>query len=183
MYLLNYRIFTIMKIFAEKRVRYAGQAIGLLLARDKYTAFGARSKVHITYENVKQPVLDIRDVVPRKLTDSTPKSGVDLANLALPCRGINAQTARQMAMNGMNNRVDVDAVVEVEGEVSRNIHEVKGEFQTHAQFHFSLENQICLCVPNEDGMDVYSATQHMDSVQVAVAGNFRLVNLILLNQA
>lgn len=176
MLILNYCIyFTIKKIFADKQIRYAGQAIGLLLARDKYTAFGARSKVQVTYDNVKQPILDIRDVVPRsKLTDISMQDGVQLANLAMPCRGINAQTAREMAINGMNNRV---AVVEAddEGEVTRNVHEVKGDFETHGQYHFHMETQICLCVPNEDGMDVYSSTQHMDSVQVAVAGNLKLV--------
>ncbi|CAL8110873.1 unnamed protein product [Orchesella dallaii] len=53
---------------------------------------------------------------------------------------------------------------------------VKGEFQTHGQYHFHMETQICLCVPTEDGMIVHSATQWMDIVQAAVASCLNIPN-------
>ncbi|XP_063217996.1 xanthine dehydrogenase/oxidase-like [Bacillus rossius redtenbacheri] len=53
-----------------------------------------------------------------------------------------------------------------EDEVS---HVVKGSFDLGGQYHFTMETQTCLCVPTEDGMDVFAATQWMHLTQVAVA--------------
>lgn len=46
---------------------------------------------------------------------------------------------------------------------------IKGSFDLFGQYHYTMESQICLCVPVEDGMDVFSATQWMDLVNIAVA--------------
>ena len=32
-----------------------------------------------------------------------------------------------------------------------------------------METQTCFCIPTEDGMDVFSATQHMDHIQITLA--------------
>lgn len=38
------------------------------------------------------------------------------------------------------------------------------------QYHFTMETQRTLCVPTDDGgLDLYSATQWMDHVQMAVS--------------
>ncbi|GFO32658.1 indole-3-acetaldehyde oxidase [Plakobranchus ocellatus] len=44
-------------------------------------------------------------------------------------------------------------------------HIAEGECEMGSQYHFMLENQVALCVPCEEGMDVYSATQCSDIVQ------------------
>ncbi|KAK3793085.1 hypothetical protein RRG08_038590 [Elysia crispata] len=41
---------------------------------------------------------------------------------------------------------------------------VEGECEMGTQYHFYIENQVALCVPSEDGMDIYSATQASDLV-------------------
>ncbi|XP_070499176.1 xanthine dehydrogenase-like [Chironomus tepperi] len=46
---------------------------------------------------------------------------------------------------------------------------ITGKFEIGAQYHYHLETQLCVCTPAEDGINVYSPTQWMDSIQIAVA--------------
>ena len=47
-------------------------------------------------------------------------------------------------------------------------HVIKGSFDIGSQYHYTMETQSCVCVPVEDGMDVYPASQWMDLVQRAI---------------
>ena len=47
-------------------------------------------------------------------------------------------------------------------------HVIKGSFDIGSQYHYTMETQSCVCVPVEDGMDVYPATQWMDLAQRAI---------------
>lgn len=58
-------------------------------------------------------------------------------------------------------------------------HNIKGTFEIGSQFHFSMEPQTCVCVPIEDGFDVYSSTQWMDATQIAVAEALGVSNNII----
>lgn len=46
---------------------------------------------------------------------------------------------------------------------------VEGEFEIGNQHHFFMENHVTLCVPLEDGIDVYCSTQDQNAVQSALA--------------
>lgn len=46
---------------------------------------------------------------------------------------------------------------------------IVGRFEIDGQYHYTMETQTCVCVPADDGMDVYSSTQHMDLNNVAIA--------------
>ena len=53
---------------------------------------------------------------------------------------------------------------------------IKGEFEIGSQYHFQMEPQTTICIPREDGMDVYCATQWMDQVQACIASMLSVSN-------
>lgn len=55
------------------------------------------------------------------------------------------------------------------GAMSSSDMSVKGQIECGSQYHFSMETQSCLVVPEEDGYTVHSATQWVTYVQLAVA--------------
>lgn len=46
---------------------------------------------------------------------------------------------------------------------------IKGRFEVAGQYHYTMETQTAVCVPTEDGMDVYASTQWIDFTQVAIS--------------
>ncbi|KAG5332878.1 XDH dehydrogenase, partial [Acromyrmex heyeri] len=48
-------------------------------------------------------------------------------------------------------------------------HKIKGVFLTGSQYHYTMELQSCVCIPAEDGMDVYPTSQWMDLTQISIA--------------
>ncbi|XP_071634820.1 uncharacterized protein [Temnothorax longispinosus] len=48
-------------------------------------------------------------------------------------------------------------------------HTIKGVFQAGPQYHYPMETQACVCIPAEDGMDVYPTSQWPDLIQVSIA--------------
>lgn len=43
-----------------------------------------------------------------------------------------------------------------------------------SQYHYSMETHAVVCVPKEDGMDVYPATQWIDAVQMAISAVLKI---------
>lgn len=46
---------------------------------------------------------------------------------------------------------------------------IRGTMEMGTQYHYTMETHVAICVPIEDGIDVYSSTQWIDAVQIAVA--------------
>lgn len=53
----------IYQVFVEERTRYAGQPVGLVVARNRDTAVRAARMVMVGYEDIKQPILTIKDAL------------------------------------------------------------------------------------------------------------------------
>ena len=51
---------------------------------------------------------------------------------------------------------------------------VEGEFEVGTQYHMYMETMVSSCIPTEDGMEVYCATQDVDGVQSAIASCINL---------
>lgn len=46
---------------------------------------------------------------------------------------------------------------------------ITGRFEVGSQYHYTMETQTTCCVPSEDGIDVYSSSQWMDFINIAIA--------------
>ncbi|XP_018304049.1 xanthine dehydrogenase/oxidase-like [Mycetomoellerius zeteki] len=53
---------------------------------------------------------------------------------------------------------------------------IKGVFHCGSQYHYTMETQSCVCVPVEDGMDVYPSSQWMDLIQISIANCLDVLN-------
>ncbi|XP_066268462.1 uncharacterized protein [Branchiostoma lanceolatum] len=58
---------------------------------------------------------------------------------------------------------------DAEGAIAAASRVVTGEVSCDSQYHFYMETQVCRCTPLEDGMEVQSSTQALDTVQNAVS--------------
>ncbi|CAG0884273.1 unnamed protein product [Darwinula stevensoni] len=133
-------------IFTKNRSQYAGQPIGLILARTRREAEEAVNKVRVEYTDAKKPILSIRDALARP--DETLMKHFDPL---MPCESYD----------------------EVVGKAKYTL---EGEIEFGSQHHFYLETQVCICVPVEDGLDIYPASQSIDDLQDVVAQTLGIPN-------
>ncbi|XP_058460106.1 uncharacterized protein LOC131435872 isoform X2 [Malaya genurostris] len=128
------------EIFCSSKVLYHGQPIGIILAETFDLAHRAAKLVEVTYGK----------------SDGKP---------ILP-------TLKHVLAASATDRIhdqSYDKEGEDYGKTFPSIRKITGRFELPGQFHFSMEPQTCICVPIEDGMNVYSSTQWVDLCQVAIA--------------
>ncbi|KAJ9584592.1 hypothetical protein L9F63_021062, partial [Diploptera punctata] len=53
-------------------------------------------------------------------------------------------------------------------------HVITGTFDAGMQYHFTMETQQCVCIPKEDGLDVFPTTQHITLVQNAISQSLKI---------
>ncbi|XP_058831556.1 uncharacterized protein LOC131690075 [Topomyia yanbarensis] len=135
------------EILCSGQVRFHGQPAGVIVAETFNLAQKAANEVNITYEKTSD-----KSIYP------TLKS---IMNVDAHDRFFDVSFDKR----GKSYRVAPTATA---------IKTIKGRFEIAGQYHFTMETQTCVCVPIEDGMDVYSSTQWMDLTQVAIAESLKL---------
>ncbi|EZA57182.1 Xanthine dehydrogenase [Ooceraea biroi] len=66
--------------------------------------------------------------------------------------------------------------VEAKKKGNNTKHVIKGVFRCGSQYHYTMETQSCVCIPTEDGIDVYPSTQWIDLTQVSIANVLNIKN-------
>ncbi|XP_050093113.1 uncharacterized protein LOC126576069 [Anopheles aquasalis] len=129
-------------IFCEGRALYHGQPIGVVVANTFSRAQEAAKLVAISYGPPDGPILPtVADVMAVGATERIETVAPDVI--------------------GRNyHRAAVDRP---------GVRHLRGTYMFGSQAHFTTEPQACLCIPTEDGLDVYSATQSSHLVQLAVS--------------
>ncbi|XP_073981573.1 uncharacterized protein isoform X2 [Rhodnius prolixus] len=78
-------------------------------------------------------------------------------------------TIKQVLDSGQKQRIRLERTI-TPTTTGRNIYyKINGEHEMEGQYHYTLELQTCFCEPIEDGLNVYSSTQHLQIVQSAIA--------------
>lgn len=131
--------FTKEEIICSGEVLYHGQPVGIIVADTFELANYAAEIVNVEYEISKDPIYP---------------------------------TVKDVYKANAKDRLfDATKYFVKASEYGENVdHKFKGHFEIPStQYHFHMETQQCVCVPTEDGMDVYSSTQRIDNVQVAIS--------------
>ena len=55
------------------------------------------------------------------------------------------------------------------GAIAKSAHVISGSIGCGTQSHFSMETQISICIPTEDGMKVHASSQWIDFAQKSIA--------------
>ncbi|XP_073971381.1 uncharacterized protein isoform X1 [Rhodnius prolixus] len=79
-------------------------------------------------------------------------------------------TVRDVLQANDVSRITLDRTIQPTVQLkNENIkYTIKGEYEMGPQYHFTMETQCCLCVPTDEGLNIYSATQWMDNIQSSV---------------
>jgi len=130
-------------LFATTQALYAGQPVGMIVADTQRHADEAAKYVTVQYKNIKTPILTIDEAISHKSFFPVPETLYD-------------------------------SPIE-QGDISvgfaESDHIVEATTYVDGQYHFHLEGQTVLVVPQDDGSyQVYSATQATKTVQAVVAG-------------
>eukprot|EP01099_Mayorella_cantabrigiensis_P001206 TRINITY_DN1507_c0_g1_i3.p1 TRINITY_DN1507_c0_g1~~TRINITY_DN1507_c0_g1_i3.p1 ORF type:complete len:1134 (-),score=243.29 TRINITY_DN1507_c0_g1_i3:1283-4684(-) len=130
-------------LFATTTSLYSGQSVGLIIADTQRHADEAAKYVVIKYTNIKTPILTIDEAIAHKSFFPVPEKTY-------------------------NSPIE-------QGDISLGFaesdHVIDGTTYVDGQYHFHLEGQTVLVVPQDDGsVQVYSATQATKTVQAVVAG-------------
>ncbi|GAB0092110.1 Aldehyde oxidase/xanthine dehydrogenase [Sergentomyia squamirostris] len=132
-----------MELFCSSKILYHGQPIGMVLAATLDIALAATTQVIVTYSRDpdKKPIVSIKDAL------------------------IESQTPNKFTKNRITRTLR--DVFEAEGMGPDTVYTLNGTFENGAQYHFTMEPHTTICVPNEDGIAMFTASQSLEEAKVA----------------
>lgn len=85
-------------------------------------------------------------------------------------------TSREILAANAKEKIHEDLTIPATRRGNDVVHTVKGTFDIHGQYHYTMETQCCNVVPTEDGLDIFPASQWVDLVQIAAAACLAIHN-------
>ncbi|KAK7021793.1 hypothetical protein SK128_010782 [Halocaridina rubra] len=130
-------------VFVGEEVLYAGQPVGVIVAKDRDTAVRAAKLVHVQYKGISSPVLTIEHA--RQANRRTP------------------------ALDVVTGTQDPILLGDFDGTIDEASQKLGGELSLGTQYHMNMEPHSARVVPTEDGYDVYCTSQWPTETQDVVA--------------
>lgn len=146
------------ELFVADRVLFHGQPVGVIAARNFNLAQRAAKLVKITYERSSSGTAAAKTILPdvRAVVESLGQQ----SRIQASAVGTNSTQAEEKEKERRRKERE---------EKLRGQHEMKGEFNSMGQYHYTMETQTTVCVPRDGKYDLYCATQWIGSVHYAVA--------------
>ncbi|XP_075153163.1 uncharacterized protein LOC142226821 [Haematobia irritans] len=127
------------EIFTEGLVRFYDQPLGIILAESKSIAEKAANKVKVLYSTGDSPII--------------------------------MSTMEDVFINHRQDRIETklkSCITELKLSAPADM-EFNGIFEIGSQYHFTIEPQTCIVIPDEQRLEVYSATQWMNHTQAVIS--------------
>jgi xanthine dehydrogenase/oxidase len=129
------------EIFCSDKLLYHGQPIGIVLAETFDLAYKARDLVKVNYTFDKEGEA-VYPTIREVMKAKATERLYDVPEYYLAATECGSDTK----------------------------HVVNGHFEIPStQYHYHMETQQCLCVPNDGEIDIYSSSQWSDTSQIAVS--------------
>ena len=148
------------EIFCSGNVLYHGQPVGIVVANTLNLANKASKEVSITYESASNDSYSsyLSNLLTYFVKDEDQKIYPTIQDVLKANATDRISKSKGQKSGKLYKKPTVGA--------TKNI---SGLFQISGQYHYTMETQTCVCIPIEDGMDVYSSTQWVDLVQLALS--------------
>ncbi|XP_068204134.1 uncharacterized protein [Palaemon carinicauda] len=130
-------------VFVADRIKYAGQAVGLVVANTRDTAIKAAKLVRVKYDDIKKPILTIEEAL---------KVG-----------------RHEVCVNHETGKREPLLFGDIDKGFKDSKHKLISQLYQGTQFHLTLEPYASRVVPIEDGFDVFCTTQWPTETQAVVA--------------
>ncbi|XP_047736777.1 xanthine dehydrogenase 1 [Hyalella azteca] len=134
------------KIFASGRTDYAGQALGLIVAKTREIGLMAAQLVRVQYSDRKKPVLTIQEAI------KTPDRVMDPVDLV---------TGKPESCRVQEGK-DISIMTSWK-------HRIAGDINIGTQFHLTMEALHAAVEPMEDGYNISVTSQWLTETQSVVA--------------
>jgi xanthine dehydrogenase/oxidase len=154
------------EIFCSENVLYHGQPVGIIIAENSHLANRAAKEVKITYDGPSSDTNSsyLSNILTYFVKDTKDNKIYPTLQDVLDANAVDRISTSNKHKTGRGYKNPKPGTTK----------SISGIFQIGGQYHYTMETQTCVCVPIEDGMDIYSSTQWVDLVQVSIAETLKV---------